>query len=104
MAAQVDLDAALKFAISIAKEVGERGWVSANPRLARSSATASSAAWPLTLARNRRSTRLTYVIATLRESSQQLVTECDKQVEDFLVGKIKAQYPDHKLCARSLER
>lgn len=29
----------------------------------------------------------------------QLVTEVDKAVEDFITRRIKAAYPDHKLCA-----
>ncbi|BEI84327.1 hypothetical protein CcaverHIS002_0409310 [Cutaneotrichosporon cavernicola] len=59
----VDLDAALKFAISIAKEDAKQ---------------------------------------EEKANSVDLVTECDQQVEKFLVAKIKAQYPDHKLCAMKL--
>lgn len=33
-----------------------------------------------------------------KANSVDLVTECDQAVEKFLIEKIKAEYPEHKLC------
>ncbi|BEI92104.1 uncharacterized protein CcaverHIS019_0409240 [Cutaneotrichosporon cavernicola] len=68
----VDLDAALKFAISIAKEAGQMMRDGQARRFSQDAKQEEKA------------------------NSVDLVTECDQQVEKFLVAKIKAQYPDHK--------
>ncbi|KAL1412654.1 hypothetical protein Q8F55_000401 [Vanrija albida] len=73
MADKLDLDEILKFAISIARDAGKLIREGQAKRFASDAAHEDQ-----------------------KQNSVDLVTEVDKAVEDFLVGKITAAYPHHK--------